>query len=192
MSAVDPNLTALALLYANGELDAPESAAFESRLGEDQSAREALCQAVQLTQGLGGARPPAPSPAYRDRVRRGLANPARPRRWWHALLRPRAYPGHPAAWLAAGALAASLLLLGGQFAQGPAPGPAAGAVPRPAAQAEPAPATEQAGEMARIWADLHTPEHLERVRADEQRRKHRQEERRLARGEERAPRGPTH
>ena len=44
-------LSALALLYAAGELDEDEAAAFEKRLGEDQAVREALAQAVRLVAG---------------------------------------------------------------------------------------------------------------------------------------------
>jgi len=70
--ALDPGLTALALLYTNGELEADEAGAFETRLGVDQAAREALCQAVQLTLSLGGLAPPTPHFSYRERVREQL------------------------------------------------------------------------------------------------------------------------
>jgi hypothetical protein len=198
MSAIDPpdpNLTALALLYAHGELDGAEVAAFEQRLGEDQSAREALCQAVQLSQTVGGQLPPTPDPAYRERVRLGLSGrpvPPRPRSWWHALLRPRSYPGHPSAWLAAGAVAATLLVLGGQAVLAPP----AGSPVAPEAQVWPAPEPtapppDDTAEMARIWATLHNPDHLERVRADEQRRKQRHEDRRLVHHDKHGGRGST-
>lgn len=42
----------LAFRYATGELNAEEEAAFEERLAEDQAAREALAQAVELHQAL--------------------------------------------------------------------------------------------------------------------------------------------
>jgi hypothetical protein len=148
---------------------------------------------TQATKGLG---PPVPSPAYRDRVHLGLARPAPGRHWWHTLARPHTYRGHPSAWLAAGALAATLLLLAGQAAFGPSikppglPAPGSDAATATELYSTPAP-TQKTGSMARIWADLHTPEHLERVRADEQRRKQRQDDRRLVHGEERSSRGPT-
>src|SRR5262245_49426408 len=87
-------LAALALLYACGEMDEPAAAAFERRLGEDQAAREALCQAVELNRDLAGLAALAPDPAYRGRVRRRLLSPS------------DAHRGHPALWAATGAAAA--------------------------------------------------------------------------------------
>jgi hypothetical protein len=45
----------LAFCYAAGELDASEAEAFESRLAEEQSAREALARAVELAQTVAAA-----------------------------------------------------------------------------------------------------------------------------------------
>ena len=45
----------LAFCYAAGELDAAESEQFEARLADDQSAREALARAVELTQTVAAA-----------------------------------------------------------------------------------------------------------------------------------------
>ncbi len=64
---IDLGLTALAFLYANGELEEADVLAFENRLADDQRARDALCQAVQLTRP-GDGELPQPDPAYRDRV----------------------------------------------------------------------------------------------------------------------------
>jgi hypothetical protein len=181
-SQTDVNFAARALLYANGELDGPQAAAFEQELEQAQAARDALCQAVQLTQTLGGLQALAPDPAYRDRVRDQLADRAAiaSLHWWQRLVKPQPYRGHPAAWVLMGALAASLVILTWQPNSLPAPAPANhSVVALPAPEPEPA-AEENTGKMARVWAELHTPDHLDQVREEEQRRKHREEERRLA------------
>ena len=48
------DLDAQALLYATGEMDPKDAAAFERLLGEDQRAREALALAVELARTLDG------------------------------------------------------------------------------------------------------------------------------------------
>jgi anti-sigma-K factor RskA len=68
----DEMLALQALLYASGELEEAEAVAFEERLADDQAARDALCQAVQLTETLAGNPEVRPNPAYRARVRRRL------------------------------------------------------------------------------------------------------------------------
>ncbi len=195
----DPVLTARALLYANGELPGAEAAAFEKRLADDQQAREALAEAVLLNQTLRGGEPPRPDPAYRDRVReRCRSAPAassRPAGWWSAVLRPQVYRGHPMVWLLSGALAAALLVFFAAIAQTPVdplPRPAT-PVPVTVRPTQPRPAAEPAsGKMGEVWAELHSINHLERVRAEETRRRHRLEEWRLAHSEDRASRGTTH
>src|SRR5262245_25381665 len=98
-----------AMLYASGELDAAETAAFEQRLGEDQAARDALCQAVALSQALLNEAPTAPSPEYRSRVRHRL----RQRRRHRQGLRDQkgALFNHPAFWSVLGASVAVLLMV---------------------------------------------------------------------------------
>jgi hypothetical protein len=61
-----------AFLYVTGELGPAEAADFERRLGQDQSARDALCQAVQLSATLNRLSTVQPNPAYRERVRERL------------------------------------------------------------------------------------------------------------------------
>jgi hypothetical protein len=98
-------LTLQALLYASGELDAPDAARFELRLGQDQEARDALLQAVQMTSM--GQPAVAPDPEYRDRVRQRLRQRKR-------MLRTHAQGsafGPAALWCALGAVAAVLLML---------------------------------------------------------------------------------
>src|SRR5262245_43763797 len=99
----DDALAFQAYLYAGGELDGPEEAAFERRLGDDPAAREALCQAVRLSAGLGGRPPAVPGPAFRECVRRRLRRGPGGR---------KGYPGHPALWGALGAAAAVLAMAG--------------------------------------------------------------------------------
>src|SRR5262245_41994731 len=94
-------LSAQALLYAGGDLDADEAAAFERRLGEDQAARDALCHAVRLLGAVDSEEPVRPDPLYRHGVYRRL---------WPA--GPRLGLGlRPAGWLAVGAVAALVVLL---------------------------------------------------------------------------------
>jgi hypothetical protein len=103
-----PNDLALqALLYASGELDEPDAALFERRLGEDQEAREALLQAVQNNLTALGQPAVAPDPEYRDRVRQRLRQRKR-------LLRSQRQPsafGPVALWMVLGAIGAVLLML---------------------------------------------------------------------------------
>src|SRR5687768_11526353 len=82
----------LAFCYAAGELDAAEAEAFEARLAEDQSAREALARAVELTQTIGAA----------ENQSGDLVTPAvRTTRDWNTRL----------SWMAIGGLASVLLAL---------------------------------------------------------------------------------
>jgi hypothetical protein len=105
----DLALTFQALLYVSGELPGAATTAFETRLGEDQAARDALCQAVQLAHAAPGGLTPRPDPAYRQQVHQRL----RPRRGlWPWLTGKRLYRGHPLVWSALGAAAAVLLLVG--------------------------------------------------------------------------------
>jgi hypothetical protein len=103
-----PNDLALqALLYASGELDEPDAALFEQRLGEDQEAREALLQAVQYNLTAQGQPSAAPDPEYRDRVRQRLRQRKR-------LLRSRGGQsafGPAALWCVLGAIVAILMML---------------------------------------------------------------------------------
>lgn len=100
------DLVLKAMLYASGELDPTETAAFELRLGEDQAARDALCQAVQLTSGVTG--PAAPDPAYRSHVRQRLRQRRRQRL---AQSHQLPYFAHPAFWGIFGAVVAIFLML---------------------------------------------------------------------------------
>jgi len=161
--AAEGALAFQALLYASGELEGEPATAFEARLAEDQSAREALAQAVQLSLALAGHAAPDPDPAYREAVRRRL----RPRGAWQRIWSKRFYRGHPALWGLLGAAAASVAFI--MFAPAPAPPSAAFVEQAPAA-----PTTE----MANVWAELHNSDHLTRAHGEEARRKLRAEDRR--------------
>jgi anti-sigma-K factor RskA len=118
----DPDLACTALLYASGELEEAQAAEFERRLAEDQAAREALCQAVQLNLTLAG-QSAAPDPAYRARVRQRLQQR---RRHMRKLAGSPAFFGQPAMWAALGAaIAVVLMLVLHHFASFPTPNPPA-------------------------------------------------------------------
>ena len=177
----DPTLPGTALRYAAGDLPPDEVAAFEARLADDQDARDALAEAVRLSAAAIGQPPPAPHPSFRAAIR--------------ARLSLRAYRGHPFAWVGlGGAVVAACAVLGVALADRPDP-PAAAAAPMPA-ETIPAPraveppavaaapmprehATTAAVEhplpvtygddrsVAEIWADLSTPDHVEKAHDDE-------------------------
>src|SRR5579862_9655933 len=145
----DENLAALALLYANNEMDAADAAAFERRLSDDQRAREALCQAVELAKALEGCPTPMPNPSYRQAVRLRL----QPQGFWQRVASRRPYRGHPAFWSALGAAAVLLAVCVNQWA-----GPAAKAPAEQVVAAKPQavePASDPAlDETALAWAEI--------------------------------------
>ena len=178
----DPTLQGTALRYAAGDLPPDEGAAFEARLAEDQDARDALAEAVRLSAAAIGQKPPAPHPSFRAAIR--------------ARLDLRAYRGHPFAWVGLGGAAVAVCTLIGLSLAGRADPPtAAVAAPVPVetilpgravepsavavapmprehgvsvAAEHPAPAASgDERSVAEIWADLSTPEHVEKARDDE-------------------------
>jgi hypothetical protein len=180
----EPNLQATALRYAAGDLTPDEIAAFEAQLAEDQDARDALAEAVRLSAQAIGQKPPAPHPSFRTAIRARLG-----------LMTYRGHP-LAWAGLGAVALAACTIIgvalveradsseaaTGSPIAPVPlevAPIPRepvtpAAPMPREAgdlvAVEYPAPAacdTEQPRSVAEIWADLSTPDHVEKARDDE-------------------------
>ena len=162
------DLVLKAMLYASGELDAQETAAFEQRLGEDQTARDALCHAVELTQTFGNAVPRGPDPEYRSRVRHRLRQRRRHRKGLSVSHGP--FFSSPAFWSVLGAAVAVLLMVilshivaTHEFEQLPQPG---GEEPDRATLEQPV-----TPDMAKTWADLHNSDHLQKARTDEMRRK---------------------
>ncbi len=169
----DPTLQATALRYAAGDLNPEEVSAFEARLAEDQDARDALAEAVRLSAQAIGQKPPAPHPAARAAIRARLAL--------------RLARGQQLAYAALGATAVAACTLIGLAlaerteAESPDAAPATAATTHHVA--EPAPAvtppkeaaapavsthpTDTTRSVAEIWADLSTPDHVERARDDE-------------------------
>jgi hypothetical protein len=107
----DTDLALLALRYAAGVLPPAEVESFESRLGTDQAARDALAEAVRLSAAASGMPAPAPDPLVR------VAATERLRPTWLTRLFPRRpYRGHPLAWAGiGGTVAASVVVLGAVY-----------------------------------------------------------------------------
>lgn len=184
----EPTLQATALRYAAGDLAAAESDAFEARLGHDQAARDALAEAVRLSAAALGQEPPAPHRSFRAAIRERLSGWRAP-----ALLSRRAYRGHPLAWAMLGAVAVAACTVAGlsladrePTADPEVPAVAIAPDPRPAQPAAPsapapgegevfpvsAPAAGECGDhpalsVAEIWANLSTPDHVERSHDEE-------------------------
>ena len=181
----EPTLQATALRYAARDLSQAESTAFESRLGADQEARNALSEAVRLSAAALGQAPPSPDRTFRAAIRERLLG------YCPAWLRRRAYRGHPFVWitLGAGAVAActviGLALTNREPVVGANP-QAAKASFAPEQRAENRDAVAQVPNahdrdaiinntatngdrrsVAEIWAHLSTPEHVEKVHDDE-------------------------
>jgi len=178
--SADP-LVLNAMLYASGELDASAALAFEERLADDQSARDALAQAVQLSLILSG-RPQRPDSAYRDRVRDAVSRVS----WWAWLCKPRLRRGPTFAWVGLGSAAAVLFM----FLSEPTPvptfepevvvaktaesvtPPVVAPVEQVAVQTEPMEVVpETNSDMASMWEEMSNTDRLQRVHDEEQRRR---------------------
>jgi len=185
-NGVPLSLESLALRFAARDLPPPEAEAFEARLAGDQSARDALCEAVRLSAAALG-RELQPDRSFRALIRDRL----RGTRW----LARRVYRGHPLAWVGfgAGLVAAATLLalnLAGTAAPPTIPRSSLAAGP-PALSIEPTidpsnsatageghpnepvvaadPHDDATRTAAEIWAELSTPGHVEKTRDDEAR-----------------------
>jgi len=162
-------LEATALRYAARSLPAAESTAFEARLATDQTARDALSEAVRLSAAALDETAPGPNRGFRRAVRSRMVSRLSPIAW---------------AGIGAGTVAAATLFAV-QLADRPAPAavvvskpisaPAMAPEPRPismpvAKADEPEAPTENPEDMrkaAEIWAELSTPEHVEKTHDDE-------------------------
>jgi hypothetical protein len=171
----EPTLQTTALRYAAGDLPPDEVSAFEALLAEDQDARDALAEAVRLSAAAIGQKPPAPHPSCRSALRARLGLTGR-----------RHYP---LAWIGLGAAtAAACALVAVSLADRAAPAasavPAASApltepigtalapVPHDPAQVDAEqPAEADPRSVAEIWADLSSPDHVEKAHDDEIRRR---------------------
>lgn len=153
----DPTLQAVALRYAANDLPPDEAATFEARLATDETAQDALSEAVRLSARALGQEPPAP--------RRPFADRPRPRR-----------RGYAAAGLvaAAGVLAAlHFSKPAPQFEAAEPPAAAPHEAHAPAVAPEPRAATDddEHRTTAEIWAELSTPDHVEKAHDDELKRR---------------------
>lgn len=192
-------LEATALRYAARDLPPADAAAFEARLAYDQDAREALAEAVRLSAAALGQEPPAPHHSFRaiirDRLRPLTGGVSRwlVRRAYRG--HPLAWTGAGAAVVAAVLWAAGPFDEGGPDVARPEPqsvaeAPAApiASIPAgtvPARQLASAPinrenvvkvdgvsaavGTDDAARRAEIWAELSTPEHVEKAHDDDAR-----------------------
>jgi hypothetical protein len=183
MSETNPNHgddRLLALRYAAGQLDARDVADFESRLADDQSARDALCAAVRLRLATAGQPALLPDPRYRGRVRRRLRAGAWPKSGAFTSRIPRSL------FTLAGAAAAALLLL----TLRPVLQPAGDPVSRQPDLAKEMPAPPAGGDdQAAGLPDLLGGEHLARAVDEEIRRKNRADDGHILRTEDRAAKG---
>jgi anti-sigma-K factor RskA len=175
----------VAFRYANGELDKVAAAAFESRLADDQAARDALCAAVCLRQSMTSDTELTPDPAYREGVRVRLQASRR------RVAGRIGFRGTPTTWALGGAAAAALLLVTLRLVSQGAD--LENAVPAVAIQM-PGPAAEcvEAEDDGDDIPELIGGQHLARAVHEENRRKVRAEDRRIVRLEDRAARrAPT-
>ena len=112
-------LALTALRYAAGELPPTETAVFGAQLAVDQTARDALSEAIRLSAAALGRPTPTPDPLTRgailDRLRPTLFTRAFPR---------RPYRGHPLAWAGLGGTVAAGLTAFGVWLADPPAGPA--------------------------------------------------------------------
>jgi hypothetical protein len=189
----DPTLQGTALRYAAGDLAPVEAEAFEARLAEDQDARDALAEAVRLSAAAIGQKPPAPHPSFRAAIRARLTRPGRAGARGH----PLAWVGLGAAAAAACTLLGLTFAQRGSLdvtqratphsaparpeaerapnphapdrraATAPAPMPREADVPVAAEVQAPATCGDESRSVAEIWADLSTPEHVEKARDEE-------------------------
>ncbi|HJZ57536.1 MAG TPA: hypothetical protein VKE74_21380 [Gemmataceae bacterium] len=186
-------LQAQALRYAAGDLLPAEAEAFEARLATDQAARDAIAEAVRLSAAALGQAPPAPDRSFREMIRERLFVRWLPgwlaRRAYRG--HPLAWAGLGAALVAVVAVAA-VQLAGAppsdppasartaapsatRPAPGPVPGPQSGVVtvpaPRPGDPTHAAVGGEGADDtMARaaeLWAEMSTPDHVEKTVEEE-------------------------
>jgi anti-sigma factor RsiW len=159
----EPTLQSTALRYAAGDLTPGESTAFEERLAGDQEARDAVAEAIRLSAAALHQAPPAPDRSFRAAIRERL--------------RRRASRGHPVTWAAIGAAVVAscavfgmvLVNRGEPVPTGEASSPATAPAPRAiVAQAPVAIEPDDADSVAEIWADLSTPDQIEKWHDDEQ------------------------
>jgi hypothetical protein len=97
------NLEYTAWKYAANELNEIDRLAFELKLSEDQSAREALAEAIRLSAMALGQTAPQPNPEIKVAVAEQLKAPKQKSLLSQFFAR-RQYRGHPLAWVSCGVL----------------------------------------------------------------------------------------
>lgn len=190
----EPTLQTTALRYAASDLSPGEASAFESRLADDQEARDALSEAVRLSAAALGQAAPEPDHTFRSAMRERLTG------WCPDWLARRAYRGHPLAWAGLGAVVVTMCTFVGLSFAKRAPEAAQVASPLPAptfpglvqtqAVEEPAPMPQEVEpptavnatpavcgdaatqSVAEMWAQLSTTEHVEKTHDEEMRWRH--------------------
>lgn len=213
--AADSTLRDQALRYAAGELSPIEAAAFEARLASDPAAREAVAEAVRLSAAVLHCPPPAPDASFRAAACERLLHPRRPR-WlarraypghpllWTSLgaaaitafallvtLMPRPVPSPitnpPQAASPSNSVAApdSPLSVTAQSARRDEETPPATALASHAVSN--AEESHPAVSVAELWADMSTPERVEKAHDEELRWRQKLRER----GAYASPRLPT-
>jgi hypothetical protein len=175
-----------ALLYAGGELDEEDSKSFEQRLADDQTARDALCQATQALEAAHSQAFFRPDPGYRQKVLLQLSGGS----LWHRLFAIRPHRGHPLVWGVSGAVAAFFFFVGlanFEAYQGKNEVAPLGATNESmSTQSMGVQELDPLAETADIWATMHPSDHLLKAHDDEARRRIRAGERsRLLKYEER-------
>jgi len=193
--AADATLRDQALRYAAGELSPIEASAFEARLASDPAAREAVAEAVRLSAAVLHCPPPAPDASFRAAACERLLHPRRPR--WLARRaypgHPLVWTTLGAASITAFVLLLTLLPRPAPppITQTPqaASSPDSATAPESSLPAttlsackneEPPPATAGASpaapnaeedyppvSVAELWADMSTPERVEKARDEE-------------------------
>ena len=192
--ATDATLRDQALRYAAGELSPIEAAAFEARLASDPQAREAVAEAVRLSAAVLHCPPPVPDASFRAAARERLLHPRRPR-WLSRRAypgHPLLWAALGAATITAVVLLATVLPrpmpalrntpptpppTDNTLVASEAPPPVTNFVPGPvdeeplaigvASQAPPAAEEHGTLSVAELWADMSTPESVEKARDDE-------------------------
>ncbi len=193
----EPTLQATALRYVASDLAPTEAAAFEARLAEDQEARDAVSEAVRLSAAVLRQPPPTPHRSFRAAIRERLVGWCPgwlARRAYRG--HPLAWAGLGAVVVAActvvGLSLADREALSGSPDAGISAHAAVTVAPAPhPSEAEPlavAPAPREVESfvahassaavcggdcdgrsVAEIWADLSTPDHVEKAHDEEMR-----------------------
>lgn len=164
-------LEATALRYAARTLSSAESASFEARLAGDQAARDALSEAVRLSAAALKQDAPSPGRSFRSNLRRRLARHGNPLVWLGIGAGVVAAAAVFAVRVADRSAPADTVQVAPQTPVAPAPRRAAPVVEKHDEPTEPVSAenSDDMRKAAEIWAELSTPDHVEKAHDDEAR-----------------------